>query len=74
MGGTESHTWRPAEDGQLPILCSCRSAAPLELIDGDLVGSMPVESVSHCKYRFCVNGQLLTLFKCKLGAPVESET
>ena len=29
-----------------------RPTEPLELIHGDLVGSMPVESVSRCKYGF----------------------
>jgi hypothetical protein len=28
------------------------TTTPLELIHGDLVGPMPVESVSRCKYRF----------------------
>ena len=51
---------------------------PLELIHGDLVGPMPVESVSRCKYGFILvdnysrAGWVLPL-RAKSDAPVEFE-
>jgi len=56
-----------------------RASEPLEIIHGDLVGPMPVESVSRCKYGFILvddyshAGWVLPL-RAKSDAPIEFET
>ena len=48
-----------AKAQRLPFKTGRMRATPLELIHGDLVGSMPVESVSHCKYGFVLMSDYL---------------
>lgn len=55
-----------------------RAMTPLKLIHSDLVILMPVETVSHCKYRFvlldvCSRASLVLTLRAKCDAPAEFE-
>ncbi len=60
----------------LPFKTGCTCATkPLELIHGDLVGPMPVESVGHCKYGFVLmddysHAHWVLPLKAKSNAPI----
>ena len=56
---------------RLPFKLGARALEPLEPVHGDLVGPIPVESTSCCKYGFIpVDDDS----RCELGTAPESET